>query len=324
MKHSRLCNARFDFAHRANSTDARRTFVYELLCTFVLAITLPSLASDETRQAAFFDSVQAGYLREYQACTGDMSFVSAKDLLQWKQQMNALAVSKEYLDLLKEYRRLDTTGNVLPCKVLAWNRKRKELQAVREDTLSRNLLAAEELQNAENEAGDLAKTRYDVPGLPFGLSKKSFLLVFSNTFRLPFVDQGNYIYINDMVWGSRTFLTAFYFDKMGRYFKYEIEGPSVPADRVNSAVRPDAEYLSHELAGRFGEPSRRYSIGFFDIKSGVLCPYKAWDAAGFDVCVGLSMNKYRYYAKAVIAAHEIRKPAVQTDSAEVNGRDIFR
>jgi hypothetical protein len=296
----------------------------EILVVLIFSFAGPIMATDETRQTAFFDSVQAGYLREYQACTGDMSFVPSKDLLQWKEQMNALAVSKEYLDLLKEYRRVDTTGNVLPCRVLAWNRKRKELQALHEDTLSRDLLAREELESAENEAGDLAKSPYDLPGLPFGLSKKSLLLIFKNNMRVPFVDEGNYIYVNNMAWGSRTFLTAFYFDKTGLYFKYEIEGPSLTADRVNSTVRPDAEYLSHELAGRFGEPSRRYSIGFFDIKSGVLCPYKTWDAAGFDVYVGLSMNKYRYYAKAVIAAHEIRKPGAQTDSSEVRRRDTLQ
>jgi hypothetical protein len=280
--------------------------------------TIP--ATDDMRRAVFFDSVQTLYLREYQACTGDQSFISAKELIQWKEDNNALAMSKEYLDLLKEYCKVDSSTAVLPCKVLAWNQKRKALQVVHEDSLSRELLAREELEAAAKEAVSCVKTPFDVLGLPFGLSKKSFLLLYKNSARLQgvpfFIDEGNYIYVKEMPWGGRTFLTAFYFDKSGTYFKYEIESPPATADRVNSTVRPDAEYLAHELAVRFGEPSRRYSIGFFDIKSGVLCPYKTWDADGYDVYVGISMSRYRYYAKAVISGKNLKK----TIAADSSGR----
>jgi hypothetical protein len=278
-------------------------YVFQLTITILVALSFPACATDEVRQSAFFDSIEARYRQEYTACTGDMSFISQKTLLDWKNEMNRIAKSKEYISLLREYRQVDTGGSVLPCKVLAWNEKRREAQSRHEDTLSRELLAREEFENAENEAAGLVKSAFDVPGLPFGISKKSFLLIFKKKYAVPFNDQGNYIYVNDFAWGDRTFLTAFYFDKKsGVFCRYEIESPPVAADRVNSAVRPDAEYLSHELAVRFGEPTRRFSIGFFDIKSGVLSPYKMWGSERFDVYVGLSMSKYRYYAKAVVAA----------------------
>jgi hypothetical protein len=282
------------------------------LCGAILLFSAcTALATDEVRQAGFFDSVEARYRQEYTACTGDMNFISQKALLEWKNDMNAIAKSKEYLAILREYRSFDSSENVLPCKVLAWNEKRKKLQSLREDTLAAELLAREELENARNEAKSLAKSTYDIPGLPFGLSKKSFVLILKTTLHGMFIDQGHYIYVNDFVWGSRTYLTAFYFDKKtDLFYKYEIESPSVSADRLNSVVRPDADSLSQALAARFGDPSHRFSIGFFDIKSGVLCPYKTWDADGFDVYVGLSMNKYRYYAKAVVSARDIRKPVI--------------
>jgi len=280
-----------------------------LTITILVAFSCFANATNEVRQSAFFDSVEARYRQEYSVCTGDRGFISQKTLLDWKNEMNTVAKSKEFLALLKEYRRVDTSEIVLPCKVLAWNEKRKQQQTVREDSLGRDLLAREEMENAEKEATGLVTSAFDVPGLPFGLSKKSFLLVFRKKYGIAFNDQGNYIFVNNMAWGDRTFLTAFYFDrKTGVFCKYEIEGPSVAADRLNSEVRSDAEYLSHELAIRFGEPSRRYSIGFFDIRSGVLSPYKTWDAERFDVYVGISMNKYRYYTKAVVSAKDIRKP----------------
>jgi hypothetical protein len=287
----------------------------KLTITIIVSLVGAVLAVDDSKQATFFDSVEVRYRQEYQVCTGDMGPVTAKDLVQWKEDMNVLAMSKEYLDLLKEYRKVDSSGNVLPCKVLAWNKKRKGQQSQHEDTLARELFAREELDNAQSEANSLAKSAYDSPGLPFGLSKKSFLLLAKTVCRLAVNDMGSYIYVNDMQWGGRTFLTAFYFDKNGSLYRYEIEGTSVPADRLNSAVRPDADYIAQVLAGRFGASARRFSIGFFDIKNNVLCPYKTWDSPGFDVLVGLSMNKYRYYAKAVVTAKDIRKPAAADSGA---------
>jgi hypothetical protein len=276
----------------------------------LLLFVCQALATDEAKQAAFFDSVEVRYRQEYKACTGDMKFIDRRELLAWKNTMNTLAVSKDFQALLKEYRKVNSSENFLPCKVLAWNEARRKMQAAHEDTLARELLVREEYENAEKEAKILPQSKYSTFGLPFGLSKKSFLLIFKNTFQYTINDMGNYLYVSDMKWGDRTFLTAFYFDKKtDKFYKYEIEGPSVPADGLNRVVRTDAEFIAHDLTRRFGEPARRYSIGFFDIKSGVLSPFQTWDAPGFNVYVGLSMSKYRYYAKAVVMAREITRPA---------------
>jgi hypothetical protein len=176
----------------------------------LVSIIGPVAAIDETRQATFFDSVEVRYRQEYKACTGDMNFIPAKALIEWKNEINAVAKSREYLALLKEYRTVDSSENVLPCKVLAWNENRKRMQTAAEDTLARNMLDREEYENALKEAEGCAKSPYCVPGLPFGLSKKAFLLIFKNSFRVPFNDQGYYIYVNDMVLGDRSFVYAVY------------------------------------------------------------------------------------------------------------------
>jgi hypothetical protein len=286
----------------------------------ILFLFIPVLATDEVHEAAFYDSVEIRYRQEYRECTGDMAMVSRAALIDWKKKSNKLAQSQAYLDLLREYRRLvDSTGIVLPCKVIAWNEERKKVQLEKERTLVHDVLAQEEFNNAQKEMAGLHKTPYDFVPFPFGVSKKTFLLLFSHSFKPEPVDMGAHLYVNSFIWDERPFLTAFYFDKKSdRFFKYEIESVSLPASQLNRAVRTDAEFLAQALARRFGDCSRRESIGFFDIKRGVLSPYKTWDVPGFFIMVGISMQDYKYYAKAVVMRNEL--PAVNTPDSGKEGR----
>jgi hypothetical protein len=81
-------------------------------------------------------------------------------------------------------------------------------------------------------------------------------------------------------------------------------------------VRPDAEFLSQEFTKKIGEPSRRYTFGIFDIKSGVLSPYKTWDIKGFSAYVGISVDNYKYYAKAVVAKLPVEQAAPAKQAGE--------
>jgi hypothetical protein len=269
------------------------------LCVLVLSVA----ASDNTKSQVFFDSVETVFLRQYRECTNDIKPVAKSTLAEWKAQMATLFKSPDYQNILKEYRlAVDSIREVSPCKVLMWNAERKKYQTRKEDTLVHDLLDREELETALREAKDLPTTQYDVQGLPFGLSKKSFLIIYNNKYSADLFDMGNYAYCKTMTWGKKTFLTAFYFDKkFNKYFKYEIEGVALTADLVNSTIRPQADSLANDLSSLFGPPSRSFSIGFFDIKSGILTPYKTWDTDNGTVYLGLSMNKYLYYVKVLVS-----------------------
>jgi hypothetical protein len=269
----------------------------------ILLLFVPLFATDEIREAAFFDSVKAMHLRDYRECTGDMSDISVKRLLEWKKQMDMITRNPEYTALLREFRAsADSTVDALPCKVTAWAIERKKKQLDKEKSMVADLLIQEEFDDAQKEINGLPKTSCDFPGFPFGLSKKSFLLMFKHLHATAPIDMDNHVYVNTITWGERPFLTGFFFDTPnGFFYKYEIESVGLPAEQLNRAVRSDAHYLAGEFEKIFGEPARRESIGYFDIKKGVLSPYKTWDIPGFFVCVGISMNDYKYYAKAVVA-----------------------
>lgn len=259
-------------------------------------------ATDAHRDETFYDSITAAYAREYRECTGSTSWLDRATLVEWKNKMDLLARTSTYIELAREYRKaVDSVHTPLPCKVMQWNEERKKVQMLKESVLTADLLAQQEADDAHREADSLAKSPLDFEGFPFGLTKRTFEYLYKQTFGAPPVDMGTHEYGPEIPWGTKTFLTAFYFDTNDRFFKYEIESSGLPSNRLNSNVRPDAEFLSQVFAKRIGEPSRRYTFGIFDIKSGALSLYKTWDVKGFSAYVGISVDNYKYYAKAVVA-----------------------
>jgi hypothetical protein len=283
-----------------------------------LAVTLCALcahATDEVRERAFYDSVVAVYMHEYRECTGSMGSIDRAMLLEWKTKMDKLSQTQAYVELVREYRAtVDSERKPLPCKVLAWNEERKKAQMQSESAMVQTLLAQDEANDARRDLDTLAKSPYDFGIFPFGVSKRLFLYTYKKTRNVEPAVMDSIAYVNDIQWGERPFLTAFHFDRNERLFKYEIESPALASDKLNAVVRPDAEYLSQVFTKKFGEPARRYTFGYFDIKSGVLSPYKTWDIKGYSVYVGISMENYRYYAKAVVARIPAR-PARTDDPA---------
>jgi hypothetical protein len=274
-----------------------------MVLVFMMAGALAAMATDDSGRAAFFDSVEITYRQQFKECTGNASYVGKKGLLEWKNAMDSIKASPSYREILREYRAsVDTGKEPLPCRVIAWNKERKLAQHEKKKALAAEMLAREEKEAFFKEVNDLPKSAYDFPKIPFGLAKKTFCLLFRQVYNLDPVDMEGYVYVNDFTIGNKKFLVAFHFDKgRGLFYKYEIESPALGADDLNRVVRPDAEYLALMLAQLFGESSRRHSIGFFDIKSGVLSPYKTWDVPDHEIIVGISLDNYKYYAKAVVA-----------------------
>ncbi len=274
-----------------------------------------AFATNDAPQTAFFDSVQSAIERQYRHCTGSRSGLGPAALLEWKSMMDSLSKTPAYRDILRNYHSVyGNAANPLPCEVLAWNDSLKKSQTLREKADEEILLVGDEESDARREMDTLPKSPYDFASFPFGISKNAFFLLYKKLCASPLVDMGGYGYDYGTVWGGRAFLTAFYFNKRGHLYKYEIESPALPANRLNTGVRPDAEYLAQVFEGKFGPASRRYIFGYFDIKSGILSPFKTWNIKGYSVYVGISEYQYRYYAKAVVVKGTVqaRGPAKPT------------
>ncbi len=276
------------------------------LFTLFLFYATTIFATDDSPRTVFFDSIEVQYRKEIVECGDNIAYMSKTGITQWKEHMISVSQTPEYKALLQEYRKfVDSSNTPLPCKVLAWNEQRKQIQLQKEDSLTKELILREDYENALREKDSLPKSVFDPFGIPFEISKRSFLLLFKEKCKNAYVDMGYHLYVSDMNWCNHEYLTAFYFDhKTDKFIKYEIESDAVEADKLNRITRQDGENLTQCLIPNFGLPSKTFRIGFFDIKSNALSPLSMWDADGFNVYVGLSMSKYRYFAKAVVSRSE--------------------
>lgn len=260
-------------------------------------------ATDETRNKFFFDTLESSVRKAYVECTGDSFRSDINYIILWKNHLDEWTKSRDYQEAVIDYKKsVDSGKAITPCMLRAWKSRHKSVQ---DDLEHGSVDAVLEISDSCESAAEFQKhpaSPFDFAGIPFGISKDAFVYVFKKKFAGEIIDKGNILCVENMPFGgARTFLTAFYFGKKDMLCKYEIESGGMPADSLNKSVRPSAGYLGAALEQKLGPAKREYRVGFFDIKSRELSLVKKWESPGHSAYVGLSVDKFKYYAKAVIA-----------------------
>lgn len=277
-----------------------------LFCLFCIVVCTTLQARDRRTETAYCDSLIELYRTQYRNCTADTSEIDVETLVEWKQQVNRFVQSPEYGIHLKAY--CATFGvkplDVSPCQLVQWLQKKEQQQYETQKLFAkirfeRDQARAESLY-IHNEIRSIAPSPFDFDSIPFGITKSSFVKLFEQRYEHALVDAGDYVYCQNLQWGGRPFLSAFYFGESGKLFKYVIESDTLPVDSLDSRVRPQVRYLAAIFERRFGEPAHTRRIGLFDIRESILTPYKRWNREGYTVCVGIGVHHHRYYAQAIV------------------------
>jgi hypothetical protein len=259
-------------------------------------------AGDDSAAAGFFDSVASRFYNEYRECTGDMRPADLQRVLMWKRKIDALVQSKEFIELLHDYRKnVDSVGSISPCKLIAWSKSRKQKQDSLETKLLRAILDSNEAADAMSDLSSCKQSSLDFADIPFGVSKATLKFLFKKRFERDLPEKDGFLYSDAFPIKGRPYLVAMYFNSAGAFCKYQIESDVKPADSLNRVVRPAMEHLAIFFETRLGPPLHSYRIGFFDIKSKELAVYKKWEMKKKSLFLGLSVSDYQYYAKAIVS-----------------------
>jgi hypothetical protein len=273
-------------------------------CLFAFASPLVfswCFAAEQATETLFFDTLETAFRKQYVECTGDSLRVDIKYIFAWKEQLDEWAKSKECADLRADYKKnVDSAAVPSPCKLRAWALVNKSRQDSREHGVVNGILASDDSIEVEEALKAHPAGAFDFPGIPFGVSRNIFSYLFKKKYSYGLLAKDAFLYVENMPWEGANYLTAFYFDKNDMFYKYEIETPGLPADSLNTVVRPTALHLASVFEQKLGAPRREYRVGYFDIKSKELSPLIKWDAADYSAIIGLSVFKYRYYAKAIV------------------------
>jgi hypothetical protein len=274
-------------------------------------------AADDSRDAAFFDSVAARFREEYVHCTGNAGQTDVRRILLWKQKIDAWTKTAEYAELMRDYQK-SVGGPIHPCKLIEWSKQRKAAQEAKESGFVKALLDTSEAADAACDLKACTASQFDFAEIPFGVSKPTFAHYYKKKFNAKLRKKGGFLYTEGLLLDGRPFLAAFFFNAAGKFYKYEIESDPLPADSLNQSVRPAAEYLAGYFEKHLGPPMHSSRIGFYDIKSRELALYKNWETPGNSLNIGLSVFDYHYYAKAVVVDKHLVKESKELEEKAKN------
>ncbi|HEX3020652.1 MAG TPA: hypothetical protein VHP36_10140 [Chitinispirillaceae bacterium] len=263
--------------------------------------------SEEDTAGIFYSELEKSILKEYQLCIGD-SLPTRKALIMWKSDINYLTESPDYPALLKKF--AEETGihpsDALPCEIINWSnqqrRDKNETASLLEQSKKSILSRRADSIYLKNELTKNPAKPYDFQTIPFGITKKGFLLL-ARQLKMNLSDKDNYIIVDSTMIGSVIMKGAFYFNKNGLFTQYELESDAASLDSLDSWIRAQADSVGLFMQQKIGkDPNHAYRVGRFEITQGRLAILKFWNLPDAKIFTGLATNNYRYYAKLIVSS----------------------
>jgi hypothetical protein len=277
-----------------------------LFITIVLCTSNYSLIYCNSADTLFFKGIEKELRANYKACTGDSSKQPLKKILLWKQSIDSVTQLPQYPQILKQFYNDSniTVGDHLPCEIVGWYRN-KMIISRKADSTSKALIKSKNQQTEDSlfvikELSNVQPSSCDHLKIPFGITKRGVIRLLKNSGISSFIDDTWLLYYINPADSINNTL-AFYFDKDGKYYKYEIESITSSLDSLDTYIRPFAEKLAVYFERNIGKPAQQSNyIGRFDITQGKLSISKVWKLQNIEVYTGLATFNNRYYAKALV------------------------
>jgi hypothetical protein len=246
--------------------------------------------------SVFFAKLEGVLRSDYFTCTNDTTQLSIEELIIWKHWTDSLIGLPDFNKTAKEYMRRTRRSPIKDgsCAVALWKRKVDSLAAI-------DRAAAKEKADLQAEIDAQPKFPCALAGIPFGISRQSFVTLAGKAHFGMMSFEGEVMLCQKVPLGKRSLPGQFHFDTNGKFDRYELQGPSFPVDSLYTSVWPLAEYLTSFFRHSIGAPPLRVNrVDRQDIVEGNLSLCKVWSEPRWSVAIGLSVQKYRYYAKAVV------------------------
>jgi hypothetical protein len=271
-----------------------------------ICIAQLAYAIDESGVDTFYLNRVAEMKRTFIECTGDTNAPEGAKLLGWKNSLNDWMTSPQYKESFQRYKKETgvTDDSIPPCVIFKWELVRKGgmVKEHAEDSVAlvRRRKIVDDSLFMVDQLKHHPASRLDFDKIPFGVSKRGFLLLFGRSHSEPVRDDYDRLVVDNIVLRGIPYDLGFYFGSNDSLQWYEIETPSFHADSLDCSVRPLADSIAAIIEEKLGPAEHIFRIGFFDIVQNRLSLYKTWMNEHHEVYVGLATYKYRYYARAVI------------------------
>jgi hypothetical protein len=286
-------------------------------CTIVIIALLNSAGavnsvSDTSRQQ-FFDTLETRLRDDYLLCTDDSSTLTLNELMAWKRSIDSVVSRIDYAAVMKDFSK--ETGIKLsdarPCEVVAWMKRVEEQNKTTTQLLSderdKRIRWHNDSLYIAHELISIPQKKYDLAGLPFGLSQRGFLILAQRNGVPSLIDDGAVLRCDSFSVGMMQFKAAFHFTKGKKYWCYELESRTCGIDSLDQVARAIVDYLATHLEVAASQPPDHiYRVGMLDIVPGRLSICKIWNLLDATAYVGLARTGNRFYAKMIVKSKKIR------------------
>lgn len=278
-----------------------------LLTITILSVNLSGAAELDSAKTVLLDSIETVLRADYQHCTEDSSVISFDDLMKWRKGIDSVLTRQDYAALALSYQKETglSAATARPCEIIAWIKQCELKLQEYGELLEQSSISINKEKNdslfLDNELKILTSNNYDLAGIPFQLSIRSFyLLTKKQRFPEP-VEESGFVRYDSLLYGIHPFRVAFHFSRDSLYWSYEIESASCSIDSLEVWARPMMLYLSSEFEKRCGvPPNHLYRVGHFDIVPGRLSIVRMWNFPKANCYIGLARKGNRFYAKAIV------------------------
>ena len=287
---------------------------HSILLVVIIAFYANHLSAlyGNSNDTLFFKAIETQLRTVYKTCTGDSTTPPLKKILLWKKSIDSITQRSEYSQVIKQFYKDSGVTAIphLPCEIVEWYHNKK-LALKKSDSISNVKLRNKNQQTSDSlfvikELSTVQHSSCDFMKIPFGISKHAVSTLLKGAGILSLVEDSSFFhYTNpaDSIYNT----LAFYFDKDGKYFKYEIESKMTSLDSLDTYIRPIAGILALSYEQKIGQPAQQINyIGRFDIKQGKLSISKIWILQNIEVYTGLATFDNRYYAKAIVIRKSLK------------------
>ena len=287
--------------------------LFSVICLFCTGMLTETPATDRSVRKKYFDDLEATLRADYRLCTGDSSDLSLDDLMAWRRTIDSILTDSAYPTIITKFTR--ETGirpsDARPCEVVNWMKREEEQIEASSRLLSdeRTVLIKlhEDSLYLAHELEEIGKAVYDFLGVPFGLSKRGFLIRSRQQDFPKLLDNGRVLVCDSIRVGNMSFKAAFHFTGDNKYWCYEFESESCSIDSLDIRARALADYLGAYLETVSSHPPDHiYRIGMLDIIPGRLSICRFWNFPGATAYAGLARSGNRFYAKLIVRSRTVR------------------
>jgi len=142
--------------------------------------------------------------------------------------------------------------------------------------------------------------------IPFGASYDDVINELRETLGQEKISEYNgLVLIDEFSLGEISVGVIFHFDHKNRLYSLSFDTQRLTANKLDSIVQNEADYLTKVFRNKYGRPSHCYKPAFYNINDGYVSYMCRWQNKNLEIYTGLTVNDALYFARGIVTSRQL-------------------